>query len=149
MRDEYRKKRGLVHENTDLRKQVADLKQAALERRRVEEGLRHDRDQLRMLLDQAPHPLCLMTADGTPLLANRPFVELLGYASPGELLRIGADLGVVVGRAVTADGTEPGGLHDVTFRRCNGDSIVTAVTSSLVPGTDLLAITVLATPQAA
>ncbi len=149
MRDEYRKKRGLVHENTDLRKQVADLKQAAVERRRVEEGLRHDRDQLRMLLDQAPHPLCLMTPDGTPLLANRPFVELLGYASLGELVRIGGDLGVVVGRHVSTEGSGPGGLRDVTFRRFTGDSLVTAVTTSSVPGTDLLAITVFATPQAA
>lgn len=149
MREQHRNKRGLVHENTDLRKQVADLKQAAVERRRVEEGLRHDRELLRMLLNQAPHPLCLLTVDGTPLLANRPFLELLGYSTVGELLRIGGDLGLVVGSRSLTDSALPGQARDVTFRRFDGESLVTAVTASPVPGTDYLALTVVATPQAA
>ena len=148
MREEYRKKRGLVQENTDLRKQVADLKQAALERRRVEDGLRHDRDLLRLLLDEAPHPLCLLAADGAPLLANRPFVELLGYASLGEMIRIGDDLGLLVGTELPAAPT-PGQAQDLTFRRSNGETIVAAAIASTIPGTTYLAITVLATPQTA
>ena len=39
MRDQHRDKRDLINEVTDLRKQVADLKQAAAARRRVEEQL--------------------------------------------------------------------------------------------------------------
>lgn len=148
MRDEYRKKRGLVQENTDLRKQVADLKQAALERRRVEDGLRHDRELLRLLLDEAPHPLCLLTGDGTPLLANRPFVDLLGYASLGEMVRIGDDLGLLIGSELPAAAT-PGQSRDLTFRRSNGETIVVAAVASTIPGTSYLAISVFATPQTA
>lgn len=149
MRDQHRNKRGLVHENTDLRKQVADLKRAAVERRRVEDGLRHDRELLRMLLNQAPHPLCLLTAGGTPLLANRPFLDLLGYSTVGELLRVGGALGLLVGSPPLAEPAMPGQARDVTFRRFDGESLVTAVMASPVPGTDYLAVTVVATPQAA
>lgn len=148
MREEYRKKRGLVQENTDLRKQVADLKQAAVERRRVEDRLRHDRELLRLLLDEAPHPLCLLTAGGAPVLANKPFVELLGYASLGELIRIGDDLGLLVG-PLAPDAPTPDQSQDLTFRRSNGETIVAAAIASTIPGTGYMAITVLATPQAA
>jgi len=149
MRDEYRKKRGLVQENTDLRKQVADLKQAAIERRRVEDGLRHDRELLRLLLDQAPHPLFLLRSDGAPILANQPFLDLLGYTSVGELVRVGGDLGVVLGPGTLAQGADPVEMRDVTFRRFNGDNLVAGAKAAGIPGTDYLAITVLATPQAA
>jgi len=149
MRDEYRKKRGLVQENTDLRKQVADLKQAALERRRVEDGLRRDLELFRLLLNQAPHPLFLLTLDGMPVLANQPFLDLLGYTSVGELVRIGGDLGVVHGAGALAEAAGAAEQRDVTFRRFNGDTLLTAATAAVIPGTHYLAITVLAVPQAA
>jgi PAS domain-containing protein len=140
MRDQYRDKRELVNELTDLRKQVADLKQSAAERRRVEEGLRHDRELLRALLDRAPHPLCLLTTAGAPLLANHAFAQMLGYASAGELVRLGRDLGVVMGDSALA--AAPGQPRDLTFRRRDGDGLVLPAISSVVPGTEYLAITI-------
>ncbi len=143
MRDQYRDKRELVNELTDLRKQVADLKQSAAERRRVEEGLRHDRELMRALLDRAPHPLCLLTTAGAPLLANHAFAQMLGYASVGELVRLGSDLGVVMGDSALA-AAAPGQPRDLTFRRRDGDGLVLPAISSVVPGTEYLAITVVA-----
>jgi PAS domain-containing protein len=140
MRDQYRDKRELVNELTDLRKQVADLKQSAAERRRVEEGLRHDRELLRALLDRAPHPLCLLTTAGAPLLANHAFAQMLGYASAGELVRLGRDLGVGMGDSALA--AAPGQPRDLTFRRRDGDGLVLPAISSVVPGTEYLAITI-------
>jgi PAS domain-containing protein len=149
MRDEYRKKRGLVQENTDLRKQVADLKQAALERRRVEDGLRHDRELLRALLNQSPHPLCLVDGEGLPLLANQSFVELLGYASPGELIRLAGALGLVLGHA-------PGGSNDadpllakLVLRRSDGVGVAHPVLTAMVPGTTYRSLTVMVSAQPA
>ena len=149
MRDQHRDKRDLINEVTDLRKQVADLKQAASERRRVEDGLRHDRELLRGLLDQAPHPLCLLTSTGLPLLANRAFVELLGYASSGELVRLGGELGIVVGDAALGSGNLPDQSRGLTFRRCDGASLTAPVISAVVPRTEFLAITVLTHQQLA
>ena len=146
MRDQHRDKRELVQELTDLRKQVGDLKQAAAERRRVEDGLRHDRDLLRSLLDQAPHPLCLLTTAGAPLLANHAFARMLGYTSAGELVRLGSDLGVVLGDGAFDDGATPIQPHDMTFRRRDGEGLVLPAISSVVPGTEYLAITILLNP---
>ena len=145
MRDQHRDKRDLVNEITDLRKQVADLKQAAVERRRVEDGLLRDRELFRALLDQAPHALCLLSGAGAPLLANQPFVELLGYASPGELVRLAGELGLVTGDSELA----PDRRREVAFRRFDGGTLVAPTLSVQVPGTDYLAITVLASPQTA
>lgn len=149
MRDQHRDKRDLINEVTDLRKQVADLKQAAAERRRVEDGLRYDRELLRGLLDQAPHPLCLLTSTGSPLLANRAFVELLGYASCGELVRLGGELGLVVGEDPLGNGRAPDPSRELTFRRCDGASLTAPVLSAVVPRTEFLAITVLTHQQLA
>jgi PAS domain-containing protein len=149
MRDQHRDKRDLVNEVTDLRKQVVDLKQAAVERRRIEDGLRHDRELVRALLDQAPHPLCLLTTAGAPLLANNAFATLLGYASVGELVRLGKDLGLVVGDSTMAGAQGPVRPADITFRRNDGAGVVLPVVSSVVPGTEYLAITVLVSPQLA
>lgn len=80
--------------NSDLRKQVADLKQSATERRRIEDGLRREGEQLHALLDTAPVALCLLAPGGRPVQANQPFARLLGYSSAGELLRLGGDLGI-------------------------------------------------------
>jgi PAS domain-containing protein len=147
MRDQHRSKQELINENTDLRKQVADLKQAASERRRVEDTLRHDRELLRALLDQAPHPLCLLDSNAVPLLVNRAFAELLGYRSPGELIRLGSALGLVVGDPSRASGQPDGMASEITFRRSDGGALTTPVLSTVVPRTDLLAITVLTNQQ--
>lgn len=149
MRDQHRDKRDLVNEVTDLRKQVADLKQAAVERRRIEDGIRHDRDLIRALLDQAPHPLCLLTTAGAPVLANHAFATLLGYASVGELVRLGRDLGLILADSAKAGAETPVRPADITFRRNDGVGVVLPVVSSVVPGTEYLAITVLVNPQPA
>ena len=94
MRDQHRTRQELFVEVTALRKQVADLKEAMLARRRIEDALRRAEEQLRALTDSAPVGLCLFHPDGTPVLANRPFAQLLGYDSPAELQRIGSTLGI-------------------------------------------------------
>jgi PAS domain-containing protein len=149
MRDQHRDKRDLINELNDVRKQVSDLKQAALERRRVEDGLRHDRELLRTLLDQAPHPLCLLTAAGAPLLANHAFAELLGYRSAGELVRLATDLGLVVRDAAPSDGLAPAQPREVTFRRSDGVGLVLSAITTAVPDTEYRAITVLTNQQLA
>lgn len=147
MRDQHRSKQELVNENTDLRKQVADLKQAAAERRRVEDTLRHNAELLRCLLDQAPHPLCLLDSNASPLLANRAFVELLGYQSPGELVRLGAALGLIIGDESHGIESPAPITREITFRRSDGAGLTAAVLSTVVPRTDYLAITVLTDQQ--
>jgi PAS domain-containing protein len=94
MRDQHRDKRDLIIEVTGLRKQVADLKQAALERRRIEDGLLQSDELQRALLDAVPAGLCLVSAEAKPVLANRAMALLLGYDSPGELVRIGQLVGL-------------------------------------------------------
>ncbi|HEU5303264.1 MAG TPA: PAS domain-containing protein, partial [Gemmatimonadales bacterium] len=94
MRDEHRPKQDLIHEVTGLRKQIVDLKDAMVARRRVEDALRSTEAMLRSLTDWAPVGLCLFRRDGTPLTANSPFARMLGYDSPAELQRIGSVLGI-------------------------------------------------------
>jgi PAS domain S-box-containing protein len=94
MRDNHRPKQDLIHEVTGLRKQIVDLKEAMVARRRVEEALREAESRLRSLADGAPVGLCLFRQDGTPLTSNVPFARMLGYDSPAELQRIGSVLGV-------------------------------------------------------
>ena len=94
MRDEHRPKQELVHEETGLRKQVLELKDAMNARRRVEDAMRATEELLRSLIDGAPVGLCLFRRDGTLLTANRPFAKMLGYESPAELQRVGGTLGV-------------------------------------------------------
>ncbi len=94
MRDNHRPKQDLIHEVTGLRKQIVDLKEAMVARRRVEDALREAESRLRALADGAPVGLCLFRRDGTPLTSNAPFARMLGYDSPAELQRIGGVLGV-------------------------------------------------------
>ena len=94
MRDNHRPKQDLIHEVTGLRKQIVDLKEAMVARRRVEDALREAESRLRSLADGAPVGLCLFRQDGTPLTSNVPFARMLGYDSPAELQRIGGVLGV-------------------------------------------------------
>ena len=125
MRDQNRGKNELIDEVTGLRKQVADLKQAQLERRRVEDGLRKSEEQLRSLLDAAPVGVCLLTDAGEPLLANTRMAGLLGYDSPQELVRLGGSIGVIAdeaGRSWLKDrtGDSSAAQTAMTFRRRDG-----------------------------
>jgi PAS domain-containing protein len=94
MRDNHRPKQDLIHEVTGLRKQIVDLKEAMIARRRVEDALREAESRLRSLTDGAPVGLCLFRRDGAPLVATAPFARMLGYDSPAELQRVGSVLGV-------------------------------------------------------
>jgi PAS domain S-box-containing protein len=94
MRDNHRPKQDLVHEVTGLRKQIHDLKEAMVARRRVEEALREAEERLRSLTDSAPVGLCLFRRDGTPIVANVTFARMLGYDTPAELQRVGGVLGI-------------------------------------------------------
>ena len=99
MRDQHRGKQELINEVTGLRKQVADLKQAQLERRRIEESLRRSEEMHRTLLNAAPVGVCLLTPVGEPLLANDRLAEMLGYDSAQELVRLGGSLGLIADEA--------------------------------------------------
>lgn len=125
MRDEHRPKQDLIHEITGLRKQVVDLKDAMVARRRVEEALRTTESMLRSLADGAPVGLCLFRHDGTPLIANTPFARMLGYDSPAELQRIGSVLGVFAGeeersRALCSSRNGDGTVAGALFRTKDG-----------------------------
>jgi PAS domain-containing protein len=128
MRDNHRPKQDLVHEVTGLRKQILDLKEAMVARRRVEEALRNAEALLRSLTDGAPVGLCLFRRDGTPLAANGPFARMLGYDSPAELQRIGGVLGIfatpeeqsrVLGCAWAGSGSVP----NASFRHKSGSHV--------------------------
>lgn len=112
MHDQHRDKRDLIIELTDLRKQVADLKHSAAERRRIEEGLRRESELLRALVDTAPATLCLRLPARELLIANHTFATLLGYGSAGELVRIARELGLF------AAGQDLGWLTDEAQPRC-------------------------------
>jgi PAS domain S-box-containing protein len=129
MRDQHRGKNDLMDDVTGLRKQVADLKQSQVERRRIEDGLRRSEEELRTLLDSAPVGVCIFSPEGEPLLANRRMAELLGYATPHELVRLGSSLGVVgdeSGRSwLRARASDPTpGRSSLSFRRRDGAVVV-------------------------
>ncbi|HEY8197098.1 MAG TPA: PAS domain-containing protein [Gemmatimonadales bacterium] len=135
MRDNHRPKQDLVHEVTGLRKQILDLKEAMVARRRVEEALREAEALLRSLTDGAPVGLCLFRRDGTPLAANGPFARMLGYDSPAELQRIGGVLGIfatpeeqsrVLGCAWAGSGSVP----NTSFRHKSGSRVSLAALAS-------------------
>ena len=124
MRDQNKGKLDLVDDNTDLRKQVHDLKQSALERRRIEDGLRREVEVLRTLVESAPLALCLLGPTGQPLLANTAFARLLGYSSPGELVRLATDLGLFVDRGNAAESPV------TTFRRKDNTHLTVSIIRS-------------------
>ncbi len=86
MRDEHKPKQDLIHEVVGLRKQVEDLKRAAIERRRVEDALRASEEQYRVLIEQAPAGICRLDREGRFVTLNGAFAAMLGYASRAEAL---------------------------------------------------------------
>ena len=138
MRDNHRPKQDLIHEVTGLRKQIVDLKEAMVARRRVEDALRNAEAVLRTLTDGAPVGLCLFRRDGTPLTANGPFARMLGYDSPAELQRIGGVLGIFAtpeeqSRVLGCASAGTGSVPTVSFRHKNGSRLsVTALTAACV-----------------
>lgn len=86
MRDEHRPKQDLINEVVGLRKQIADLKEAAVARRRVEEALRASEEHYRSLVEQAPAGICRVSRDGVFMAVNSAFAAMLGYASRSETM---------------------------------------------------------------
>lgn|SRR5574337_2078095 len=94
MRDQHRPKQDLIAEVVGLRKQVADLKDAAVARWRAEQAVRHSEEQYRALVDHAPAGICRLTAEGEFLQVNATFAELLGYENRTEALDLGQTFGL-------------------------------------------------------
>ena len=143
MRDNHRPKQDLIHEVTGLRKQILDLKEAMVARRRVEDALREAESRLRSLTDGAPVGLCLFRRDGTPLTSNAPFARMLGYDSPAELQRIGSVLGVFAtteeqSRVLGEHRTGPG--SGAFFRHKDGEQICLSVMAAHCPEQDTVAL---------
>src|SRR4029079_13034859 len=88
MRDEHRPKQDLINEVIGLRKQIADLKEAAVARRRVEDALRASEEHYRVLVEQAPAGICRVSRSGDFLAVNSAFAAMLGYASRSEALEL-------------------------------------------------------------
>jgi PAS domain S-box-containing protein len=128
VRDNHRPKQDLVHEVTGLRKQILDLKEAMVARRRVEDALREAESRLRSLTDGAPVGLCLFRRDGTPLIANAPFARMLGYDSPAELQDIGGVLGIFATpeerrRVLGCSERGAGSVEEAMFRHKDGSRL--------------------------
>ena len=81
-------------EIVSLRKQVADLKESAVARRRVEDALRDAEVLHRSTLDEAPAGIARLDASGRILYANPAFVKTLGYESRQDFNVIGVLRGV-------------------------------------------------------
>ena len=153
MRDQHRPKQDLITEVIGLRKQIADLHEAMIVRRRVEDALRESERQLRALVDAAPVGICLVRPDGTPFAANRPFARLLGYETTAELLRVGGTLGVFAGReeqgrvlALVECGVER--TVAVVFRRKDGTRQAFGVIGSVAKDLDAVALAVVGSTPA-
>jgi PAS domain-containing protein len=121
MRDDHRPKHELIHEITGLRKQVVDLKDAMMARRRVEDALREREGIARALADGAPVGLGLFRTDGTLLAVNRSLASMLGYDSPADLMAIAPVLGVFAtaeeqSSTLNASGPAPGRPRRACFR---------------------------------
>jgi PAS domain S-box-containing protein len=80
-----------------LRKQVADLKEAAFARKRVEDALRQSEAWHRSLVERCPAALGVIDANGYLRFANDAFARKLGYSSKAELLELGAGITVFSG----------------------------------------------------
>lgn len=145
MRDNHRPKQDLIHEVTGLRKQILDLKEAMVARRRVEDALRETESRLRSMTDGAPVGLCLFHSDGTPLAANTPFARMLGYESPAELQRIGSVLGIFasaeeLSRALGS--STPGHGSGAFFRSKDGSHVCLSVLAARCQEQDTVALAI-------
>jgi PAS domain S-box-containing protein len=99
MGDQHRSRKELFQEVTALRKQVADLRQAARDRQRVEAALRESEARYRSWLEALPVPTARITVHGAVAAANDALGRLLDYADRAELLELAPVLGVFAHRA--------------------------------------------------
>jgi PAS domain-containing protein len=130
MSDHHHSRQSLGVEVVALRKQVIDLKEAALIRRRIEDALRESEALLRRGFEEAPVPLGVIGSRGRLLLANPALVRRLGYRSAQELRAI-ADLGDLFldFDSVAVLGTDPRvrGERQVNLRWRRGDGTIEVI----------------------
>jgi len=147
MRDEHRPKHELIHEITGLRKQVIDLKEAIIVRRRVEDALRDAESLLRSLTNGVPVGLGLVRRDGAVLMTNLPLARFLGYDSPAELQRIGTVLGIFASleeqsRVLDSSRVLDGSLQSAVFRHKDGSRQFHCVMTAHLADTQAIALVV-------
>lgn len=87
-------KKAPISEIIDLKKQVADLKESATARRRVEDALREAEMLHRATLDECPVGIVRLDRAGRVLYANPAFLKALGYESRQDFNTIGTLRGV-------------------------------------------------------
>lgn len=142
MRDQHKPKQDLINEVIGLRKQVADLKEAAVARWRAEEALRRSEEQYRALVEYVPGAICRVSPEGEVLQANAAFADLLGYGSRSEAVEVGRMVGIFDGAAErdrilrafsSADSVQGLGAR---LRRRDGAPTAVMVSGRGVRGTD-------------
>ena len=109
-----------------LRKQVADLKEAATVRWRLEAAIRASEELARATLEDCPIPLWRLDESGKLLVANEALAQMLGYASRHELQELVPVLGLFaspdqfgcIREAITGD---PGREVVAALRRKDGE----------------------------
>jgi PAS domain S-box-containing protein len=129
MRDEHRPKQDLINEVVGLRKQIADMKEAAVARRRVEEALRVSEEHYRALVEQAPAGICRVNRSGEFVAVNSAFAAMLGYASRSETMEFARIGGLFADDAerqrvmALLGSTSATGIEHVRLRGPNGASV--------------------------
>jgi PAS domain-containing protein len=118
MSDEQKSKRELVIEVVALRKQVQDLKEAALARRRVEDALRAAEALCRGAIDQAQVGLLVLDPGGEVRLVNAWLLQQLGYSSRQDL-QDGAGIRALP-QVIAEARSRPGVAVPAELRRANG-----------------------------
>lgn len=91
-------KRSPSSEVISLRKQVADLKESAIARRRVEDALRAAEELHRSTLDESPAGIIRLDTAGRVVYANQVFLKVLGYENRQDFNTIGGLRGVFADR---------------------------------------------------
>ena len=91
-------KRTPSDEILSLRKQVVDLKESAVARRRVEDALREAEMLHRSTLDECPAGIIRLDRSGRVLYVNPAFMRVLGYENRQDFHTIGALRGVFADR---------------------------------------------------
>jgi PAS domain-containing protein len=121
-------KKAISSEIIDLKKQVADLKESATARRRVEDALRDAEMLHRATLDECPVGIVRLDRGGRILYANPAFLKALGYGSRQDFNTIGALRGVFVNseeaRRVFELASGPATAVDVRCLRWDGETEV-------------------------
>ncbi|MCI0355841.1 MAG: PAS domain S-box protein [Acidobacteria bacterium] len=112
----------------------------AIERQRSEEALRESESRFRSLVERAVYGICLSSNDGRFLGVNPALVEMLGYASEGEVLALDIardvyrDTGEL--RKLRSEALRTGRIDnvEVEWRRKDGQLITVRLKGRVVPG---------------